>query len=200
MTRSTCYIAIVAAAALLVPTMGCRGKEEQARRDAEREQHWAQKRDKSDDAFPMFDDRPDVARMMNAQAVVGARRDATLHAHHFDGTWLNSLGRNKLALMLHREAGDRPQPIYVDLPEADTLSGERRKTVEKYLEDAGVDLASVEIKTGPNETETHPAAPSIARLRKTETLQGEGGPGATGPGAGTTTTGGFGATATGAER
>ena len=187
-------------AVLLCVTVGCRSKEAQARREREREQRWAEKRDKRDHAFPMFDERPDVGRMMNAQAVVGARADATLRAHHFDGTQLNSLGRNKLALMLHRESGDRPQPIYIDLPEADTLSGERRKTVERYLENAGVDLATVEIKAAPNLTETHPAAPAIARLRKTETMQGDGGPGATGPGAGTTTTGGTGATATGAAR
>ena len=199
MNRNAFFIAGIAAM-MLVLMVGCRSKEAQARRDREREQRWAEKRDKRSDAFPMFDDRPDVGRMMNAQAVVGARADATLRAHHFDGTQLNSLGRNKLALMLHREPADRPQPIYIDLPEADTLSGERRKTVERYLEAAGVDLASVEIKAGPSVTETHPAAPSIARLRKTETMQGEGGPGATGPNAGTTTTGGAGGTATGAAR
>jgi len=198
MKRNALHIAGTGAL-LLALTFGCRSKEEQARREQEREQRqWAKEQQKREDAFPIVDERPDVARMMNAQAVVGARKDATLYAHHFDGTQLNSLGRDKLALMLHREPADRPQPIYIDLPEADTLSGERRKTVERYLEDTGIDLASVEIKAGPNTSNTYPAAPSIARLRKTETMQGEGGgPGATGPNAGTTTTGGMGGTATG---
>jgi hypothetical protein len=186
-------------AVLLALTFGCRSKEEQARREREWEQRqWAKQQDRREDAFPMFDERPDVGRMMNAQAVVGARKDATLYDAHFDGTQLNSLGREKLSRMLHREPADRPQPIYVDLPDADTLSGERRKSLERYLEDAGIDLASVEIRPGPNTDTTHPAAPSIARLRKTETMLGDGsGPGAVGPNAGTTTTGGMGGTATG---
>ena len=196
--RTPLHLAAVSAI-LFAITFGCRSKEEQARREREREQRrWAREQDKREDAFPMFDDRPDVGRMMNAQAVVGARKDATLYDAHFDGTQLNSLGREKLSLMLHREPADRPQSIYVDLPDADPLSAERRKSLEQYLEEAGIDVASVEIKPGPNTETTHPAAPSIARLRKTETMLGDAsGPGAVGPNAGTTTTGGMGSTATG---
>lgn len=152
------------------------------------------------DAFPIVDHRPAVARIMNAQAIVGARKDATLRAADFKGTQLSSLGRQKLEMMLHREPGDRPQMIYIDLPEADTLSGERRRTVRRYIEEAGLDPQSVEIHAGPNVGNSHPAAPSLARLRKTETMQGEGGPGAIGPGAGTTITGGDGGTAGGFPR
>jgi hypothetical protein len=150
-----------------------------------------------EDGFPMFDHRPDVARMMNAQAIVGARKDATLRDAHFDGTQLNSLGREKLALMLHREPADQPQPIYLDLDGPNKLAQQRRRGVVRYLEDAGIDMASIKINDGPNPDNSHPAAPSIARLSKTETMQGEGGPGAIGPDAGTTTTGGAGGTSRG---
>ena len=129
MTRHSLQLAAVILLLLaLIP--GCRSREEQARRQRERdERRMAKAAQKREEPFPIFDRRPDVGRMMNAQAIVGARKDATLHADHFDGTQLNSLGRQKLSLMLHREPADRPQPIYIDLPEADTLSGERRKTL-----------------------------------------------------------------------
>jgi len=44
----------------------------------------------------------------DAMAAAGARADATLGKHHFDGPRLNSLGEEKLALMLKDEHAPAP--------------------------------------------------------------------------------------------
>src|SRR6266700_1386018 len=46
----------------------------------------------------------DMDRFAAAQSAAGARQDGMLYAHHFSGTELNSLGREKLHLM----ASDKP--------------------------------------------------------------------------------------------
>src|SRR3954463_5750908 len=52
-------------------------------------------------------------QIADAMAASGARADATLSKPHFDGGRLNSLGEDKLALMLRDD--DRPEPMKVYL-------------------------------------------------------------------------------------
>src|SRR5438874_13292691 len=54
-----------------------------------------------------------VSPALNVQATNGARNDAMLYAHHFDGGHLNSLGRSKVLLML--EDCENCSPITVHL-------------------------------------------------------------------------------------
>jgi hypothetical protein len=105
-----------------------------------------------------------------AQAARGARVDATLYAMHFDGPSLNSLGQAKLNLMLEGGEGDSAIVVYLGMAEAEIA--ERRAAVEAYL--AGTGLATSQFKTvaGVNPSETHVAADSLSRLKKTESPQG----------------------------
>src|SRR5690349_17085304 len=52
-------------------------------------------------------------QIADAMAASGARTDGTLYRHHFDGGRLNSLGEDKLSLMLRDD--DRPEPVMVYL-------------------------------------------------------------------------------------
>jgi hypothetical protein len=105
-----------------------------------------------------------VSAFADVQAANGARNDAMLYAHHFDGGQLNSLGRAKVLLMLDdpttASAGDRTDPRTVHLVDAGEgeLLAQRKQSVELYLKTA----------QGPNTLAFHPAAPNLVRFAKTE--------------------------------
>ena len=103
-----------------------------------------------------------VSAFADVQAANGARNDAMLYAHHFDGGQLNSLGRAKVLLMLDDApaAGDRAESRTVHLVNAGDgeLLAQRKQSVELYLKTA----------EGPNTVALHPAAPNLIRFAKTE--------------------------------
>ena len=99
-----------------------------------------------------------VKKFMQVQASNGARNDAMLYPHHFNGGHLNSLGRQKVLLML--EDCDNCEPVVVHLVnagEGDLLS-QRKAAVELYLKTT----------EGPNKLTFHPTQSAVIRFNKTE--------------------------------
>jgi hypothetical protein len=106
----------------------------------------------------------DVTRLADTQIALGARTDATLRPYHFNEAELNSLGREKINLML-RETGDDTTGklvVYVDVPatgEGDAekqLVKARQNAVSTYLVTSGRAEDSFRLEAGfnPNDTMT----------------------------------------------
>jgi hypothetical protein len=126
--------------------------------------------------IPPPDDEPrQVNRMLEAQEAAGAGLDATLHPVHFDGDMLNSLGQQKLDLMLKDEHACCPLTVYVELPKDDPMIKGRTEAVALYLKDRGMSDDQFTIKIGPNLGYSSPAADSVRELR---VLDAGGGPAA----------------------
>lgn len=106
-------------------------------------------------------------RLEMTQAAAGARADATLHECHFDGPCLNSLGEQKLNLMLQADGACSPLAVYLAVsPEQ---MSERRAAVTRYLQDAGLQPNQIKLAAGPNPGAGAPAAPALQNLDKTDT-------------------------------
>jgi hypothetical protein len=113
-----------------------------------------------------------------AHAEAGARHDATLQPHHFDGNELNALGRAKLDhfVAADRSRGTAPTTapaettttttIYLNLP-GDGADA-RRSAALSYLRDAGLDENAVKFVAGPNPNVTSPSAAHVSRMSRTE--------------------------------
>jgi hypothetical protein len=118
-------------------------------------------------------------------AASGARADATLSKQHFDGGKLNSLGEQKLTLMLKDDDSPTPMTVYLNIKENE-IAKTRKTAVVAFLKDKGLDDTQIEIIYGDNPDTRSPAAQHIAELGKTDT--GETGAG-TGASAGATSAG-----------
>mgnify|MGYP005860587883 CR=1 FL=1 len=105
-----------------------------------------------------------VARTLEVQAARGARQDAMLHEIHFDGNRLNSLGQDKLDLMLKDNDTELPLVVYLNVP-GDAKS--KRESAEKYLQEAGLRTEQFKFETGINPKATAPSAKAIADLPRT---------------------------------
>ena len=57
----------------------------------------------------------DMDRFAAAQSAAGARQDGMLYAHHFSGSELNSLGRQKLHLMTLDKPSTEPLAVYLNI-------------------------------------------------------------------------------------
>ena len=116
------------------------------------------KEEAADNAFFKSDGVDRVSPTLTAQATNGARHDAMLYTHHFDGGHLNSLGRSKVLLMLEDCENCSPITVHmVNCGEGDLLA-QRKAAVELYLKSA----------EGVNKDTMHLAAPDAARIAKTE--------------------------------
>ena len=109
--------------------------------------------------------RERVDRFATVQAANGARNDAMLYRHHFDGGHLSSLGRQKVLLML--EECDNCEPVVVHLVNVGEgeLLAQRKAAVELYLKST----------EGPNTLTFHPSQNDLIRFSKTESGKLEGG-------------------------
>jgi hypothetical protein len=105
----------------------------------------------------------------DGMAASGARADATLSRHHFDGPRLNSLGQEKLALMLRDDDAPAPLRLFLNLPEADAVSKQRQAAVVTHLRDLGLTEDQVDVAYGANPDNWSPASKHAAGLSKTET-------------------------------
>ncbi|HVT91130.1 MAG TPA: hypothetical protein VHD56_19915 [Tepidisphaeraceae bacterium] len=117
------------------------------------------------DFFPKDDQNRHIRQLANAQAATGAKEDATLNAVHFDGSKLNSLGTNKLTLMLPNEGDD--VTVYLNLPAGEATT-QRHDAVVAYLKTAGVEETHIKIENGPNPGVSHPTASELTNLAKTD--------------------------------
>jgi hypothetical protein len=111
----------------------------------------------------------DFHRMMHAQAASGARADSMLYAYHFDKGELNSLGKEKLALMLDDDDSNNPMTVYLNIAENDEFKSARQDAVVAFLKDQGLEEKQVSFKLGPNPDAGFPASIGLDRLGKTET-------------------------------
>jgi len=160
-TNLTAKLAAVAATAMLLVACGCQEAKSQMERDRE------------NDAFSPEGDTRAYRRVMNAQAAAGARKDGMLYGYHFDGDHLNSLGRQKLSLMVR--ANDQAFPIVVHMNVADDerLKG-REDAVTTYMTDAGLRQGQLAFAVGPNTDATSSAAQNLNRYNKTEDVAATG--------------------------
>lgn len=108
-----------------------------------------------------------VAKFADVQAANGARNDAMLYSRHFEGGHLNSLGRQKVLLMLSDCDNCAPITVHLVRVGEGELLEQRRASVELYLK-------TVE---GPNKLTFHPAHPGLIRFNKTESGEAGGGSG-----------------------
>jgi hypothetical protein len=135
-------------------------------------------------------------QIADAMAAAGARADATLSKHHFDGGRLNSLGEDKLALMLRDD--DRPEPmkVYLNIDDADAVSRQRQTAVIAFLKDQGLGDDQIKVAFGSNPDNWTPVTNHLPNLGKTETGEAAGGGSApkadAGTGAGSPSSGGGG--------
>jgi hypothetical protein len=113
---------------------------------------------KDENALFKSDGEERVSKFGDVQAANGARYDAMLYPHHFNGGHLNSLGRSKVLLMLEDCDSCEPTVVHlVNLGEGELLA-QRKAAVELYLKTT----------EGQNKLAFHPAGPGLIRFGKTE--------------------------------
>jgi hypothetical protein len=121
----------------------------------------------------------DSRQAADMQAARGARADGMLRAVHFDGSNLNSLGQQRIQLMMRDNESSLPLVVYVNLPAEDSLATARREAVESHLKELGLKADQFRVEAGPN-----PASSSMAADRIAEKASQSAG--VTGAGAGAT--------------
>src|SRR5258706_12445127 len=132
------------------------------------------KHETSYELFGAENEVKDMDRFAAAQSAAGARQDGMLYAHHFSGSELNSLGREKLHLMASDKPATEVLAVYLN-PNNDPVAHEREAAISKFLlADHGLASADVQIKMGPNPSASFPAGPALTRLSKTEAGMAEG--------------------------
>ena len=108
-------------------------------------------------------EKRDINRDMDAQAAAGAAKDATLFGNHFNSIGLNSLGRQKLDLILEGTDPAEVLVVYLDLP-SDASIGKDRDSVLAYLKDRGLPESQVNLRIGSNPASSIPAAQASTDL------------------------------------
>src|SRR5436189_3586772 len=83
-------------------------------------------------------------------AASGARADAMLSSQHFDGGKLNSLGEEKLSLMLKDDDAPNPITVYLNVDDTAKTSKTRKTAVVEYLKDKGLTDQQIEVVYGDN--------------------------------------------------
>ena len=124
--------------------------------------------------FPPDEQVRPVDRMLEAQSASAARRDGTLNTYHFDrGGALNSLGREKLDLMLRDDDEAVPLVVYLDVRDRAGGLAPYEDAVRRYLTDRGIGDGQVDFRTGPNLDYTRPARDGLRGLQKLDGLGDE---------------------------
>jgi len=115
--------------------------------------------------FLRDDETSAVTRIVDRQAAVGARTDATLRPYHFDHAGLNALGREKLDQVLaagrDRDGQGGELVVYLDLAgdDANTQHADaRRADVTDYLAAQGLSGERFRLESGFNPHNTMSAA------------------------------------------
>ncbi|HYE17488.1 MAG TPA: hypothetical protein VEA69_03535 [Tepidisphaeraceae bacterium] len=143
------------------------------------------------DFFPNDKQQAKITQIAELQAAAGARYDAMLYGLHFDGPALNSLGEDKLALMLKDDDAPGPVLVYLSVDEKGPTSADRKAAVVTFLKDKGLEDGQIKVAYGDNPATRTPAARALANQSKLE------GQATSGPGSVTSTTGASGGTAGG---
>jgi hypothetical protein len=121
---------------------------------------------KAANADSVFSDEQEgtVVSVAALQSAAAAQRDPTLYPIHFNGKELNSLGEEKLEMILDCD-GDGPEILYLNLPASDPLTAIRKTTLQKYLNEED-ETQSVQVVVGHNPAVSAPAAPNLAAMAK----------------------------------
>src|SRR5438045_67888 len=133
------------------------------------EWNYNQQRQAMGEFFPPNGEMRDVQRIERVQNASGAREDGTLEPYHFDKGEVNSLGRQKLSLMIDDDDANNPLVVYLNVPGTDEFKAARQDSVVAYLKDQGLEEKQISFKEGPNPAANHPAEESLIRMSKTET-------------------------------
>lgn len=112
--------------------------------------------------FPSDDSVRYVHETQDLEAANAARADGTLRAYHFDRGELNSLGEDRLNLMLRNGDSTNPMVVYLDVPSDDLDNTRRQQAVLAYLKDHGLTDEQIQFKAGPNPNVNSPVAPILA--------------------------------------
>ena len=107
-----------------------------------------------------------------AQNQNGAAKDATLQPVHFTQGKLNSLGRNKLDLMLNCDEVEGPVTLFLNVPADDTFKAARQDAVVAYLKTKGLGESDVTFKAGVNAENDYPVARSVVAMNKMSSSAG----------------------------
>jgi hypothetical protein len=108
------------------------------------------------DRFLGYGELSPVDRLVNDQIAAGARTDGTLRPYHFDGSDLNSLGREKLdSILAGTFDSNAEMVVYVDVPRGEgdaaaALADARRDAVSQYLVEQGVTEDEFRLESGFN--------------------------------------------------
>ena len=125
------------------------------------------------------DDAPRASRNAVAvQAANGARADSTLYAAHFNSAGLNSLGRQKLDLMMLDDEATPPMTVYLDLGKDEASVKLAHTAVAEYLKARGVAESQFKIEDGQNPKTLHRAeetATGLDALNKSSGANNQGG-------------------------
>ncbi|HWB53283.1 MAG TPA: hypothetical protein VG722_03795 [Tepidisphaeraceae bacterium] len=111
--------------------------------------------------FTPKQDRAQMQEFSNRQAAAAARVDSSLYPDHFTGANLNSLGKQKLNLIL--QASNRAATTEIYLTDAD--SPEHRTAVEQYLASCGWKANQFSLVAGPNPVSHTSARESLDELQ-----------------------------------
>jgi hypothetical protein len=103
-------------------------------------------------------------KFMLAQQASGSRHDATLHAQHFNGKELSSLGEQKLDLMMQDDDVNEPFTVYMNLPKDDVTTTARQESVVRFLKDKGFAEDQIKVEIGENPDSYTSSAPAIAAM------------------------------------
>lgn len=133
------------------------------------------------DAYDFDPEKSRTRAILNAQYAKGAAQDASLTPHHFDGTTLNGLGRDKLDRMLAYSKRD----LVVHLDAVATPADEAQlmlASVRQYLKASGVGVTDETVVLGPSPRSAN-ADGTLAGVKRLEQRDISGGTSTPGPAA-----------------
>jgi hypothetical protein len=112
------------------------------------------------ESFPGNDQTRDVKRFTDVQISRGAREDATLREYHFAGDKLNTLGQDRIDLMLADGDVYSTLVLYLDVP-SDAQLAPRQQAVSSFLKDRGMKDDQIRLENGPNPKSVTAAVPVL---------------------------------------
>jgi len=127
------------------------------------------------ESFPGNDQTRDVKRFSEVQAARGAREDATLREYHFAGDKLNTLGQERIDLMLADGDVYSTLVVYLDVA-SDAQLAPRQQAVSSFLKDRGMKDDQIRLENGPNPNSTTAAVPTLPQPTGEQKQQPAAGP------------------------
>ena len=112
------------------------------------------------ESYPTGDQSSAVQRIEQVQANRASREDATLHAYHFEGAQLNTLGQARLDQMLADGDVASNLVIYLDIP-SDAEQAQRQQAVNLYLKDRGLRDEQIRLENGENPNSSYAVMPTL---------------------------------------